>query len=147
MLTPAEIGNVLQVDLISPLLLARLMLPGMLERRYGRIINISSLAGHTSFPYTEWLPGTLIVSLPTGSAMLRSRSELMLWSRVATRTRLSSDARRPGRSAALAAPEGGLPPRPGQPVSNGFRHSGGEPAGESSPPPGGKAAVAAEWAN
>src|SRR5205809_2675355 len=52
-LTPAEIGNVLQVDLISPLLLARLLLPGMLERRYGRIINISSLAGHTSFPYTE----------------------------------------------------------------------------------------------
>ena len=52
-LTPAEIGNVLQVDLISPLLLARLLLPGMLERRYGRIISISSLAGHTSFPYTE----------------------------------------------------------------------------------------------
>ena len=52
-LTPAEIGTVLQVDLISPLLLARLLLPGMLERRYGRIINISSLAGHTSFPYTE----------------------------------------------------------------------------------------------
>jgi short-subunit dehydrogenase len=25
----------------------------MLDRRYGRIINISSLAGHTSFPYTE----------------------------------------------------------------------------------------------
>ena len=52
-LTPAEIEYVLQVDLISPLLLARLLLPGMLERRYGRIINISSLAGHTSFPYTE----------------------------------------------------------------------------------------------
>jgi short-subunit dehydrogenase len=52
-LTPAEIEHVLQVDLISPLLLARLMLPGMLERGYGRIINISSLAGHTSFPHTE----------------------------------------------------------------------------------------------
>src|SRR5580693_1888940 len=52
-LTPAEIANVLQVDLISPLVLTRLLLPGMLERRYGRIINISSLAGHTSFPYTE----------------------------------------------------------------------------------------------
>src|SRR5512133_1064966 len=52
-LTPAEIGNVLQVDLISPLLLARLLLPRMLERRYGRIINISSLAGHTGLPYTE----------------------------------------------------------------------------------------------
>jgi short-subunit dehydrogenase len=52
-LTPAEIEHVLQVDLITPLLLARLLLPGMLERGYGRIINISSLAGHTSFPHTE----------------------------------------------------------------------------------------------
>jgi short-subunit dehydrogenase len=52
-LTPAEIERVLQVDLLSPLLLSRLLLPGMLERRYGRIVSISSLAGHTSFPYTE----------------------------------------------------------------------------------------------
>ena len=52
-LTPAEIEQVLQVDLISPLLLARLLLPGMLQRGYGRIVNVSSLAGHTSFPYTE----------------------------------------------------------------------------------------------
>ena len=52
-LTPAEIERVLQVDLVSPLVLARLLLPGMLKRGYGRIINVSSLAGHTSFPYTE----------------------------------------------------------------------------------------------
>jgi short-subunit dehydrogenase len=52
-LTPGELEDVLQVDLISPLLLSRLLLPGMLERGYGRIVNISSLAGHTSFPYTE----------------------------------------------------------------------------------------------
>jgi short-subunit dehydrogenase len=52
-LTPAEIEDVLQVDLVSPLLLSRILLPGMLERGYGRIINVSSLAGHTSFPYTE----------------------------------------------------------------------------------------------
>jgi short-subunit dehydrogenase len=52
-LTPAEIEHVLQVDLISPLLLARLLLPGMLQHGYGRIVNISSLAGHTSFPHTE----------------------------------------------------------------------------------------------
>jgi uncharacterized protein len=45
-LTPAEIGNVLQVDLVSPLLLARLLLPGMLERRYGRIINILAGRAH-----------------------------------------------------------------------------------------------------
>ncbi len=52
-LTPAEIEHVLQVDLISPLLLARLLLPGMLQRGYGRIVNVSSLAGHAGFPYTE----------------------------------------------------------------------------------------------
>jgi NAD(P)-dependent dehydrogenase (short-subunit alcohol dehydrogenase family) len=52
-LTPAEVEDVLQVDLVSPLLLSRLLLPGMLERGYGRIINVSSLAWHTSFPYTE----------------------------------------------------------------------------------------------
>jgi short-subunit dehydrogenase len=52
-LTPAEIEQVLQVDLVSPILLARLLMPAMLARGYGRIINISSLAGHTSFPYTE----------------------------------------------------------------------------------------------
>jgi short-subunit dehydrogenase len=52
-LTPGEIEDVLQVDLLSPLLLSRLLLPGMLQRGYGRIVNISSLAGHTSFPYTE----------------------------------------------------------------------------------------------
>src|SRR5262249_28379017 len=52
-LTPAEIERVLQVDLISPLLLARLLLPGMVQRGYGRIVNVSSLAGHTSFPHTE----------------------------------------------------------------------------------------------
>src|SRR5215470_9168785 len=52
-LTPTEIEHVLQVDLISPLLLARMLLPGMLQRGYGRIVNVSSLAGHTSFPHTE----------------------------------------------------------------------------------------------
>src|SRR5215467_8199957 len=31
-LTPTEIEHVLQVDLISPLLLARMLLPGMLQR-------------------------------------------------------------------------------------------------------------------
>jgi short-subunit dehydrogenase len=52
-LTPGEIEHVLRVDLISPLLLSRLLLPSMLERGYGRIVSISSLAGHTSFPHTE----------------------------------------------------------------------------------------------
>lgn len=52
-LTPDEIAYILQVDLATPVLLSRLVLPGMVERGYGRIINISSMAGHVSFPYTE----------------------------------------------------------------------------------------------
>ena len=48
-----EIERVLRVDLIAPIELTRLLLPQMLERGYGRIVNISSLAGRTGFPFTE----------------------------------------------------------------------------------------------
>ena len=84
-LTPAEIEHVLQVDLVSPLLLARLLLPGMLQRGYGRIVNVSSLAGHTSFPYTE--------------AYAAAKDGLTAFSRV-----LHSDYRRTGVSATSLIP-------------------------------------------
>jgi short-subunit dehydrogenase len=48
-----EIEHVIRVDLITPIELARLLLPQMLERGYGRIVNVSSLAGHVAFPFTE----------------------------------------------------------------------------------------------
>jgi short-subunit dehydrogenase len=48
-----EIESVIRVDLIAPIALSRLLLPRMLERGYGRIVNISSLAGHVGFPFTE----------------------------------------------------------------------------------------------
>jgi short-subunit dehydrogenase len=48
-----EIDTVVRVDLIAPIALTRLALPQMLERGYGRIVNISSLAGHVGFPFTE----------------------------------------------------------------------------------------------
>src|SRR5579884_403150 len=48
-----EIEEVIRVDLITPIALTRLLLPQMLERGYGRIVNISSLAGHVGFPFTE----------------------------------------------------------------------------------------------
>jgi len=53
-----EIDTIVQVNLLTPLTLSRLLLPGMLERGYGRIVNISSLAGHTSFPFTETYAAT-----------------------------------------------------------------------------------------
>jgi short-subunit dehydrogenase len=52
-LTREEVERVLCVDLLAPIELTRLLLPGMLERGWGRIINISSLAGRNGFPFTE----------------------------------------------------------------------------------------------
>jgi len=48
-----EIETIIRVDLIASIELAHQLLPGMLERGYGRIVNISSIAGHVGFPYTE----------------------------------------------------------------------------------------------
>jgi short-subunit dehydrogenase len=52
-LSTTEIETILRVDLIAPLELSHLLLPGMLERGYGRIVNVSSLAGRVGFPSTE----------------------------------------------------------------------------------------------
>jgi NAD(P)-dependent dehydrogenase (short-subunit alcohol dehydrogenase family) len=41
----------LRVHATGPYLLARAVLPGMLERRWGRVINIASLAGLVGAPY------------------------------------------------------------------------------------------------
>ncbi|PJZ68796.1 short-chain dehydrogenase [Leptospira perolatii] len=44
---------ILDVNLMAPIYLTRLFLPGMLERKYGQIVNISSCAGITA-------PGELV---------------------------------------------------------------------------------------
>lgn len=43
--TMAEIDQVLTVNLLAPVRLCRLVLPGMLERGRGQIVNLSSMAG------------------------------------------------------------------------------------------------------
>ena len=52
-LTAEEIETVIRVDLLAPVELTHRLLPGMLERGYARIVNISSIAGHAGFPFTE----------------------------------------------------------------------------------------------
>ncbi len=48
-----EIASVLELNLTSAMILTRLVLPDMLAGRRGHIVNVSSMAGRTSFPYTE----------------------------------------------------------------------------------------------
>lgn len=54
--TPEEWQRVLQVNLTAPFLCAQALAPGMLERGWGRVINISSMLGQVGLgerpPYT-----------------------------------------------------------------------------------------------
>src|ERR1700747_124251 len=52
-LTREEVERVLRVDLLAPIELTRLLLPGMLERGWGRIIHISSLGCHNGVLFHE----------------------------------------------------------------------------------------------
>ncbi len=56
---PCEfIQAAVQVNLLGPLLLTRLVLPGMLDRGRGHIVNISSLAGKAGPPHGECYAAT-----------------------------------------------------------------------------------------
>jgi short-subunit dehydrogenase len=46
-----EIERVIDVNLLAPMRLTRLVMPGMLERARGHIVNMSSLSGKTPPPY------------------------------------------------------------------------------------------------
>jgi len=46
----AEFERVLQVNLVAPFQWCRAVLPGMLQRKYGRIVNIASIAGKEGNP-------------------------------------------------------------------------------------------------
>jgi NAD(P)-dependent dehydrogenase (short-subunit alcohol dehydrogenase family) len=50
-LDPDEWWRNIEINLRSVLLCSRAILPGMVERRRGRIINVSSLAGLSAIPY------------------------------------------------------------------------------------------------
>jgi short-subunit dehydrogenase len=52
-LSEDDIEGTLALNLTSAVILSRLVLPDMLARERGHIVNVSSMAGRTAFPYTE----------------------------------------------------------------------------------------------
>ncbi|MEI6530733.1 MAG: SDR family NAD(P)-dependent oxidoreductase [bacterium] len=54
----ASIQETIEVNLTAPMALTRLILPGMLERKAGHIVNISSIAGKSGAPYAATYSGT-----------------------------------------------------------------------------------------
>ena len=49
-LTRADLESVLAVNLVAPFLWCRAVMPGMLARRFGRIVSIASIAGKEGNP-------------------------------------------------------------------------------------------------
>ena len=49
--TPEMIHAVIETNLLAPMLLTRAVLPGMLERRSGHLVQMSSLAGKAGLPF------------------------------------------------------------------------------------------------
>ena len=48
-----ENESIIKLNLFAPIALSHLVLPGMLKRGRGHIVNISAMAGRVGFPYTE----------------------------------------------------------------------------------------------
>src|SRR2546425_5135759 len=51
--TADDVEALIRLNLTGPIELTRLLLPGMLQRGRGHIVNISSMGGSVGFPYTE----------------------------------------------------------------------------------------------
>jgi short-subunit dehydrogenase len=48
---PAVLRRIVETNLLAPMFLTREVLPAMLKRRSGQVVNISSLAGRTGMPF------------------------------------------------------------------------------------------------
>jgi short-subunit dehydrogenase len=70
---PGDIQAIIQTNLVAPLLLTRRVLPGMLARQQGHIVNIASMAGKKAPPYNAVYGATKAALIEWAGAI---RSEL-----------------------------------------------------------------------
>ncbi len=105
-LTEAQIAEVLAVNLESPMMLARLVLPTMLAQKRGHIVNIASLAGKSGpafqesyaatkaglIAFTASLRSTYRTEGPSASAIVPGFVEAGIYSRLKAKTGVSAPA-------------------------------------------------------
>lgn len=105
-LTEAQIAEVLAVNLESPMMLARLVLPTMLAQKRGHIVNIASLAGKSGpafqesyaatkaglIAFTASLRSTYRPEGPSASVIVPGFVEAGIYSRLKAKTGVSAPA-------------------------------------------------------
>jgi short-subunit dehydrogenase len=67
--SPAEIAQLVETNVLAPMLLARRVLPGMIARGRGHVVNIASLAGKVGYPYAAVYGGTKAALIAWGNAL------------------------------------------------------------------------------
>ena len=67
--SPSEIVQLVETNVTAPMLLARRVVPGMLARRRGHIVNVASLAGKVGYPYAAVYGATKAALIAWGNAM------------------------------------------------------------------------------
>ncbi len=55
---PAVLQRIIETNLLAPMLLTRAVLPEMLARRSGHVVNVASLAGRTGMPFGSAYAGS-----------------------------------------------------------------------------------------
>jgi short-subunit dehydrogenase len=67
--SPAEITQLVETNVLGPMLLARRVLPGMIARGRGHVINVASLAGKVGYPYAAVYGGTKAALIAWSNAL------------------------------------------------------------------------------
>lgn len=94
----AEFDKTMRVNALAPFLLTQLVLPAMQEKRWGRIVNVASLAGRSK-------------TAVSGPAYMMSKAALLAWTRAVAQEMaphgITCNAVAPGRVLTKMAMQGG----------------------------------------